>query len=440
MSSKTDFDLSEALNESTDEGIPFQRFGLTRNPFPKSAVAEAERARTEKFSRCRQVSLDKLRKFIITVYKSMRWSGCIVKGEAGSGKSHTFFYASNEINRQLGDKENERALSIYIENPKDTINELFQDVMEHLGRDVLEAYIANSIIDKAMPIIENSPKQYKFGDLKGEIPIDPLSRLRHLGESMLDNFENRVLDDLVKHLAEDDLASHRDFARCICILVLNKEPEKRNSAWRFCTGKTLGKNECRDLRLVSDRLSEDEIIRYIFPSLIQILKRNQIRILYLFIDEIEKIASKTDMRRKDFLENLRSLIDNNLNNFSMIFSCQTEAWDILASTSTALSDRMSEIVDLDPLLPEQAVFLIEDYLEGVRLPNFQSEKLSPFNQQIVEKINTISKGSVRQVLQNCHIILEHAASSETIEQMIPLEFIEKILGKGTLIGSLYSYS
>jgi hypothetical protein len=75
------------------------------------------------------------------------------------------------------------------------------------------------------------------------------------------------------------------------------------------------------------------------------------------------------------------------------------------------------------------VFLIEDYLATARLQSFEGNALSPFGEATVEKINLISKGSIRYILQNCNTILEHAASSKEITKVIPQQFVEKILGK-----------
>jgi len=211
-------------------------------------------------------------------------------------------------------------------------------------------------------------------------------------------------------------------------LAIESDQDKRNAAWKFCIGKTLSKGEAKGLGLVSESLSEDEIVRYVFPSLIQILNRNGIAMLFLLIDEVEKIATKSESKTFAFLENLRSLIDNNLNGFCMMFSCQTEALEILASTSPALSDRMSEIVDLDPLDLPSAILLIEDYLRTARIERYRGSSLSPFDEPAVDVIDHSSKGSIRYILQNCNTILEHAALRPEIKKTIPAEFVQKILG------------
>lgn len=224
------------------------------------------------------------------------------------------------------------------------------------------------------------------------------------------------------------MTQHRDFPRCLGVLAIERDAEIRNAAWRFCIGKSLLKTEAKNLGLVSEKLSEDEIIRYVFPSLIQILNKNGISMLFLFIDEMEKIATKTENKRFESLENLRSLIDNNLNGFCMIFSCLTEAWEVLSSTSPALSDRISEIVDLDPLDSAGTVLLLEDYLETARIPTYEGNSLFPFDEAAVARINLISKGSIRYILQNCNTIVEHVTLDPKTKDMISAQFVQKILG------------
>lgn len=429
MNSEIDFDLSELTETKKATENPFERFGLCRNPFPKSAVAGEERARTERFSRCRKNALEKMKNFIKTVYVSKRWSGLILRGEVGSGKSHTLFYVTNEVNRQLGELERDSALAIYVESPKDSVNELFQEIMERMGRETFEAQVVALIGEKAKRILSGLAR-FKQVFQTAEAPEQDVARqLRKMWKNLGESGESKALDILAKELSNEKLVQHRDFARCLGTLIMNEDPEKRNAAWRFSTGRALTKNEARDFGLVSEKLSEDEIIRFVLPSVIQILNKNDVAMLFLFIDEVEKIATRSQKQVFGFLENLRSLIDNNLNGFSMIFSCQTESWDILASTSPALSDRMSEIVDLDPLFTSDAVLLIEDYLLTARLQPFEGNPLSPFGEATIDKINLLSKGSIRYILQNCNTILEHAASSKDIAKDIPPKFVERILGK-----------
>jgi Cdc6-like AAA superfamily ATPase len=426
MSDELDFDLSDLTEARKETKNPFEVYSLNRNPFPKSAIADEERARAEKFSRCRKNALKKMQSFIKTVYVSRRWSGLILKGEVGSGKSHTLFFVSNEVNRQLSDLERDSALAIYIESPKDSINELFQEIMEKIGRELFEAQSLAVIGEKAKVVLASHAHQQVFQ--KAEMPEqDPAIKLRKMWKNLNPSSEGKVLDALTKELSNEKVVQHRDFSRCLVTLIMNQDSEKRNAAWRFCTGRTLTKSEARDFGLVSEKLSEDEIIRFVFPSVIQILNKNNVAMLFLFIDELEKMVSLPEKKVKDFLEKIRSLIDNNLNGFSMIFSCQTESWDNLASNSPALSDRMSEIVDLDPLLTSDAVFLMEDYLATARLPSFDGKPLFPFSEAAVDKINQSSKGSIRYILQNCHTILEFAASSTDTGKLISPQFVEKVL-------------
>jgi len=425
ISNETDFDLLERIRKKEHVENPFKRFNLSRNPFPKSAVADSTSERF--FSRCRKKALEQMRDFIVYVYASRRWAGLVLKGEIGSGKSHMLFYVASEITRQLGELEKDRALAVYVESPKDSINDLYQDIMEKLGRDFFEAKVAAAIEEKAEKILKNLPRQY-FLPTTEVIPQDPLYRLRKMGKGIGESLKDKALNDLAKELSNERLVQHRDFARCLGILAVDDDQEKRNAAWNFCIGKAISKTEAKGLGLVSEKLSEDEIVRYVFPSLIQILNKNGVGVVFLLIDEVEKIATMPTRRTFAFLENLRSLVDNNLSGLCIIFSCLAESWDILASTSPALSDRMSEIVDLDPLDSKDTILLIEDYLKVARINPNQGKPLSPFDEAAVGKINLDSKGSIRYILQNCNTVLEHAALHPEIKDKISTQFVEKILG------------
>jgi len=423
MKSNKEFDLLEGIRKTKKEENPYLRFSLNSNPFPKSAIADV--TSESFFSRCRKKALAKIKDFLVYTYSSRRWAGLILRGEYGSGKTHMLFYVINEVNKQLGTLDKRRTLAIYVENPKGSINELHQDVMEKLGRDNFESQVAAVIEERVKEVFESIPRQRLI--TAEEIPQDPLFRLRRTGKGVSTDRKNQAWDILSKKLLSDGLSQHRDFARCLGIVTIDEDQDTRNSAWRFLIGNALSKSEAKKLGLVSERLSEDEIIRYVFPSVIEILSRNGISMLILFVDEVEKIATKSSSFAFNFLENLRSLIDNNLNHFSMVFACVPEAWDVLASTSPGLSERMSEMVDLDPLDDSQAVLLVEDYLKNARIQPYSLSPLLPFDEATVKEMNRVSKGSMRYILQNCHIVLEHAVAKADIVKEIPIEFVRKIL-------------
>ena len=425
MKNRSEFDLLEGIKKVRKVENPYRRFFLRGNPFPKSAVADS--TSESFFSKCRKGALGKVKSFLIYAYTHQRWAGLILKGEYGSGKTHTLFFIVNEINRQLGTLENDRALAIYIENPKDSINDLYQDLMEKLGRNNFESQVATVIEETVQEVFKSLPRQRFIIATKEEVPQDPLFRLRQMGKGLSQDWKIKAGDRLSKELLSRGLIQHGDFARCLCILTCDDEQDMRNAAWRFCIGKALSKGEAKKLGLVSEKLSEDEIVRYAFPSIIQILNKNGVAMLILLIDEFEKIASGSRSYTFSFLENLRSLVDNNLDHFSMIFACVDEAWDVLSSTSPGLTERMSEMVDLVPLDDSAAKLLIADYLKNARIQPYNRSDLLPFDDATVKEINRFSKGSIRYILQNCHILLEHAASNSEITDKIPTDFVRNIL-------------
>lgn len=424
MKDRNEFDLLKELQKRRVVENPYQRFSLTGNPFPKSAIADF--TSESFFSRCRRDALEKIKDFVVYASASKRWGGLVLRGEYGSGKSHLLFYVTNEVNRQLGTLDKDRVLAIYIETPSYSINDLYKDFMEKLGRENFESKVAIVIENMAKEAFEGLPHQAVITEDR-EIAQDPLSRLRRIGKALLKRRQNEAYDKLSKKLMSIGFIEQRDFARCLGILICGDDQETRNAAWKFCIGNAVSSSEAKKLGLVSKRLSEDEITRFVFPSVIQILHKNSVAMVILFIDEIEKIATKPSSFRFEFLENLRSLIDNNLDHFSMIWACVTEAWEILSSTSPGLSERIGEIVDLDPLDDSEAMLLIKDYLNEGRIESYEGSELSPFEEGAVEKINRFSKGSIRYILQNSHTILEHAVSTEEIEDKITPEFVNKIL-------------
>jgi hypothetical protein len=425
MKNEDEFNLLEEIRKKEKIENPYQRFCLTSNPFPKSAIADL--ASESFFSGCRKNALARIKEFLVYAYKSQRWAGLIVKGEYGSGKSHLLYFVTNEVNRQLGTLSKDRALTIYIESPKNSVNDLYEDFIKKLGREYFENQVANVIGETIEEVFKDKPRQYLLLPLEKETSMDLISRLRALGKGLNLSVKNDGYNDLAKRLSSAGFVQQQDFAKCLGILLCDDSQETRDAAWKFCIGESLSKSEAKELRLVSESLSEDEIVRYAFPSVIGILNKNGIAMIFLLVDELEKIAARPRPKAFEFLENLRSLVDNNLEHLAMIFACVTEAWDVLSSISPGLSERMSEVADLDPLDNPDAGVLIKDYLRKTRITSYSGEDLFPFGEDAVEEINRFSRGSIRFILQNCYLVLERAASNKSIKDRINAEFAGKVL-------------
>jgi len=423
MKKGIDFDLIGRLAKAAEVENPYQRFSLTRNPFPKSAIADPHSMPF--FSRSRKEALERIREFILYSYRSKRWSGLVLSGEYGSGKSHTLFYIYDQVNRQLGNLERDQAIAIYIEHPGDTINDLYGEFMEKIGRERFVDYVAKTLQKPALEILKQFAYQ-KFIDLE-EGAGDALGKLKQLGKRIIPSKKNIAWDALSKNLISNNIILHRDLAKCLVVIVTENNPILVNSAWNFVIGKKLGKHETETLGLLSQEVSEDEIIKYIFPSVINILDSNGVSIIFLLLDELEKIASKSKQTAFTFLENMRSLIDNNLSHFSMVMGCVSESWEIIRNLSPGLADRIGEVIELRPLSDSEVRLLIEDYLSLARTRDFEGEPYAPFCMDSLREVNLISKGSVRYVLENCHMILERASIDPDVNRMIDLEYVRAIL-------------
>ena len=423
MGEKIDFDLIGRLKRMEAIENPYQRFSLTRNPFPRSAIADPHSA--EFFSRSRKEALEHVREFVLYSYRSKKWAGLIISGEYGYGKSHILFYVFDEINKQLGNLDKDRAIAIYIEHPKDTINELYSDFIEQIGRDRFMDYVAKTLEKYLLESLERFTYSKPLTPEEGS--MDSVRKLKELGNRLIPSKKNIAWETFARDIVSKNIILHRDFAKCLAVMMTEHDPILVNSAWNFLIGKRTGRREAKILGLLSEMASEDEIIKYVFPSVINILNNNDISMIFLLLDELEKIAPKPKQAAFEFLENMRSLIDNNLRHFSMIMSCVSEAWEILQGLSPGLVERISEVTELKPLSNLEAQILTEDFLGLARKKGFSGDAFAPFTRDSLDEINHISKGSVRYILENCHIILESASIDENIDRTIDRDYVMKVL-------------
>ena len=106
MNEKLRIDLLDLL-KGLEVEKDYSKFGLTTNPFPKAGIAPLSVNFT---SDARINAIRRIAGSIAYTYKSNRWSGILVIGAYGSGKSHALKYMHYLILTQLNTLE-EKAYS-----------------------------------------------------------------------------------------------------------------------------------------------------------------------------------------------------------------------------------------------------------------------------------------------------------------------------------------
>ena len=398
--------LAEIAKKEIVEKVTWKRYGLTENPLPAAAIARRSQLFFGTMNKFRFELFQQMARKIVQTARTGRYLGIVIKGEFGLGKTHTLYYFSELINKQLSTVENMKSIAIYLKSPGHDLNEFLGNFIEEIDLDDLLSYLYIASREKIKTLFKGAWEKGKKVDYT-EDP-DAFQEALNTGDSL------DIIKKVMGILIEEGSFSHQDFAFCLSVLMLSNNPEYRRIANAFIHGSRVTKTEVRKLGLSSICLTTADIYKRIFPDILSLLKeQGKYNMVFVFVDEFEKIVKGlTPRSRFEFLEDLRALIDSNLVRFSLVLGCSTEAYDKITETSGAFADRNRETFDL-PRIRKAATTkeLIEPYLRSARIVNFQKKSIFPFTLSALKVITEREEGSPRKILEACHDLLDYGITT-----------------------------
>ena len=165
-----------------------------------------------------------------------------------------------------------------------------------------------------------------------------------------------------------------------------------------------------------------------FRSILTVFRQNGFRHVYLLVDEFEDVFSRTNKKgRLAYCGALRSIIENNLDYFSLILAVTTDAWDKITADMDAFADRFVRRVELLGLTKEQLTAMVIDYLNSVRDTNSDHHNTEyPFETDAIDKIRIIAHANHRVALEICFVLFEYVAEEES--KVITAEMVSNLNG------------
>ena len=160
----------------------------------------------------------------------------------------------------------------------------------------------------------------------------------------------------------------------------------------------------------------------------------------MFIDEFEEVNSLPLLQKKRLFNDIRHLIDTNIDNFNLIIACTPHGWETLYEENAALVRRFSaNIIFLEALNPNNALALTEEYLQRYRnqshlsllQENSKCEKIFPFTKDAIVELCSLAKGNIGEYLKYCSIAIEMSLSEnlDIIDASNVSGLIAKYLGQ-----------
>lgn len=419
----------------------FSRFFLADNPFPAIAVAEDNPVKMVD----RERIMTTIRDTIVTTFQTGRSQTLVVIGKYGSGKSHVLKYTKSRINTQLGALKDRKAIGVYLESPRDSFRSLYSEVLQDLGEGFAKELAYRVIADYILA----SP-----GSLDGLIP-DTQNEVRIAAEvrdklarspSSFDSFVTRTM---IRHL---DLFSRiravhereTKLPEYLPVFLGLASPITESSAWRWLTGEQLLKSE-RELLGVSTPLEEDRGLDA-FHDFKLILGLAGFQMLFLLLDELEKISELHYNLRGRYLDDLRHFIDGNTEGMCLIACVTQTGFSELEASGHPLYRRLltanQTLVPFDARLTGE---LIRAYLQdsrelyrtknGIAEPDMRNNVLQqggdydlyPFTEGVLSRIRDLSQGNIGDILANCRKLLDAACDDPTISRIDSEDFVSRII-------------
>ena len=429
MPSRRKYD--EAQLDYTDlQPRNFSRFGLLNNPFPAVPVA-ADKVR---------IFVDRLReiKAVEYVTKDAFTTGktqtLIIEGLYGNGKSCLLKYVRTKINTQLATNEDRKGIAVYVPTPGLFLKDLFAGILSDLGtnflRSVAYRIIVNKIGSSRLVNYIFDIEKSNFKQIANQVEKDPLLLSRTFSRKAF-----RVKD--LYHDVESEFSV--EFPEFLHATLSLADDETLMTAWRWLLGEFLSREERSDIGVVREIEDSDDVLKA-FASLRQILKEAGFDVIYVLIDEFEKIAelrgASGAARKSMYFDDIRHLIDQNTKGVCLIACVTPTGTALIQRTGHPLSRRLLGNVEKLSLFGEDETYrLIEDYLrlgreeyESVTGKQLRSSGgIEPFTKRSIKIITSLANGNVSEILRTCKKLLD-AAADRKADLIDNAEAVYKLLG------------
>ena len=386
---------------------------LSANPFPVASISSQELALS--FPPIDDQHWATVNRFLQATISGKRYSGLLVAGDYGFGKSHFLRWFEHTVN----DLGKGYLVAYYVQDPGRSPRELLFAFTRAIGEESLRKCIWYLVLGKIREELKKDPRKIQmklFTKPTGEVDLKRYAKEGDLGRSMLS--ETALTNFQVFLEAYDKLFGDRanlqsyvesvlrgitkslDVSRLLASFALEQEYTS-DEAWSALTSI-----ERKGALAVSP--SEH------FKALLTLLKQTGLVQIYLLIDEFEDTTAirLPPRQRGEYAASLRTLIDTHLTDFSLVIACTRKGVDQLKSVYPAFVERFNYRIDLKPLDLEEAKKLILSYLDLARRgTDFESHagKLDPFEEDAIKKILSSTGGNPRTVLTLCHDLVEYCA-------------------------------
>ena len=394
--------------------LNYGRYGLKRNPFPYSGIPRREPT----FCADRERELETIAEVINFSYGRNSTHIALI-GSYGNGKTHILRYIKSQVNRQLKEDLDSRAIAGYVITPGVSFVDMYRNLMHDLGQDFF-VELAWEFLGK-ITYKEFIRNQIEFKEntegITEELRLQPLIIKKYVEEGSI------LLPQIMKEARNTflQLVKNTDVATAFLQLIAENTSIL---AWKWLSGEQILYEQRRRMNVVSPIESDDTALM-VFQDIRNIMRYLGYELLGLLIDEFELIEILHYKQKQRYLNTLRHLIDLNPEGLCLIISCTPEVWKNIIMEYHAFSERIFRELILRPLNQDTIHLLIQEYLASSRIDEtLQRDSIHPFERNAIEEILKYSQGNMRRALALCNMALDQCVKRK-IEWITP-NLIKKI--------------
>lgn len=412
-------------------------FSLPGNPFPPGGIADP----TGENIPLDVYVFDRIIRFIRETYSSRHRDFMVIRGDYGTGKTHTLRFIERVINRMMN-KGDRAARAVYVERPRIEAQELNRAILRSLGFDTVRKYIWFALQDNFVREITKESEQFK--DLRKRL-VQQQSAPRGRRPSTRSLWSDEQLSQMTPFndvFSREKVIDYRTFLE-----TLDQSGWSREDVRFFLVHlllRSIGGNYPTDLAemFIALLLAADEASFGSWETLVgitntkarstmrapdflgfllRLMQSNGIAYVYLLLDEFEEVSQGrllTARQRQDYLYTIREVLNSVHEGLSIVMAISPAGWDAIVNIATPLADVNEGPIDLSRITLGQAAALVQFYFNRERrTTQFEKEtKTDPLTveaiEYILERLPAGVQPTPRNVIQFLHNLLNYAAENQ----------------------------
>jgi hypothetical protein len=396
-------DLNLNLVQRFPDPLRYSIYKLDFNPFPVTPVVFGENVLPPLNDYIR----NQLEDFVNNTYNERRFGALVITGDYGSGKSHLLRYLQFQINSQLG-YGSERSMALLLSNPDLNSQSIVREIFRKIGKPNFTKYLWHTFFTEigVLQLQQSHSSTQKFGDLRSKVirilgqperAVNYREFLENLIEQQDSENFKKELEDVVTTVLIDYFPNER-FVKELYLLMRSDDERESLYSWQTLNGDNPNENS-KFFGILSSQKQ--------FAGILRVLRKTGYAHIYLLIDEFADIPlSKT----KDPVFDLDSIVEKNVDYFSIAIALPEQAWMWLKAYHSSFSRRFRTIVKLPTLSRVDAETVIKDYLNNARKNKHGHP--TPFTTDSIRYINQAVGGNIRELLRVCYELIEYGANEQ----------------------------